>query len=101
MTTVIVPPIHHEDPDCPYCHRSLPGWSEPPDFAAKHVIAGIALVVLLMIGLLGTLFGASDGSYDYCEKPFSKRYHYIVPTYPASCAATRWLLNKQVYRNKE
>jgi hypothetical protein len=96
---VIVPVVREEDPRCPHCHRKLPGWSEPEDvdFTFKGIFIGVAVSVLIIANLIGFGTGAMDGNFNYCEKPLSKRYHYVIPAHPAGCATARWLSNREVY----
>jgi hypothetical protein len=98
---VPVPVPEAQDPRCPHCHKKLKGWSEPSEGRnawAMAVFVGIVLFSFLEIG--GALAGATDGAWERCDAPFSKRYHYVLPTYPAACAATRWLENKEVYERE-
>jgi len=99
--TYVPPPIivpgTTEEPKCPFCHKELEGWSEPSDITFKGVVSLVAMILFLMFQGIGVVSGLSDASWQPCEAPFSKRYHYLMPTYPAACAAARWLENKEVY----
>lgn len=84
------------DPKCPHCNKTLKGWSEPSEesFFPILVIAKV-IGIIFLVQIMGVITGAMEGSFERCERPFSKRYHYILPVYPYSCVAIRWLNNKE------
>lgn len=103
MNTIIIPVHHHHekepDPKCPHCKETLEGFSAPstePPTTFLDVCLGVVLIVLLIANLAGLVSGAAGAEFKRCDPFFSKRYHYIAPSGPAACAATRWLINKEV-----
>ena len=79
-----------DDPRCPHCDQKLPGWLAPCDITFLHIVV---ISVLLLQGIAGIL-GACEGFTGYrhdCENWFAKRWHYVVPTYQASCKVSEWL----------
>ncbi len=99
MIIIPVPTPITEEPKCPHCKQELDGWSEPPDedCSGKSLLIVLSsFLVILTLGI-GILIGAVDGSMETkCGgKYFSKRWHYLVPTYQVSCHTTVWLRNAE------
>lgn len=92
---IVVSTAPKKTPKCPHCNKELKGWTEPDDLTTAQLLAGIVTGFLLLIEVVFGFMGAVDGDFYACEPAFSKRYHYMAPTYPVACAATRWLTNKE------
>lgn len=106
MSNTIIPifiPGHHRekapDPKCPHCKKKLPGWEEPSGITNKEFALGFSGLMLAIALLLAGIFGGMEGSFGYspkntCGEWFSKRWHYVVPTYQVGCRVVQWLRNK-------
>lgn len=102
ITPVFIPVSsgHTEDPKCPHCKEKLRGWTEPSTTTWKEAIVGIVVIGAILLTLAGTLFGFMS-SMDLCDPAFSKRYHYLMPTFPYACISGRWLVNKEELTTRE
>ena len=105
ITPTYVPPIATPDPQCPHCHGELHGWSEPSnsDFSLTAYFLDVVglLIAIQVVFAIGGVVDGSGGRYwhggpeEECGKWFSKRWHYVVPSYQASCRLTEWLRNNE------
>lgn len=95
---VPVPTKPHVEPKCPHCEETLVGWLPPSDDSSsfKENFIGFSIVGFILIQILAGFIGMMEGSFNRCDPFFSKRFHYVAPTFPAVCAASRWLVNKEV-----
>lgn len=86
-----------KDPECPHCHKALPGWDEPSDFSftGREALFSSLIIGLFIANIIGALSGFMNGGFDPCDRLFSRRYHYLIPAYPAACISTRWLTDKK------
>lgn len=91
-----------EEPKCPHCETELKGWYEPSEPTGKEILLGFVVIALIIANLVAALDGFLEANYRRCEPLLSKRYHFVVPSHPAACAASRWLNNeKEIFRPKE
>jgi hypothetical protein len=89
-----------QHPKCPHCKKTLKDWTKPSDDVNLLIISIASFIILFFVSnIIAGSVGASDASFNVCDKMFSKRYHYILPAYPTGCVISRWLQNKEVYPN--
>lgn len=97
MITPIYIPIRSSgpapEPKCPHCHKELEGWSEPSNTTFLQGVIYTIVGLFITAQLFGLIGGGMEGMFEKCERPFTKRYHYLMPVYPYTCAAARWITN--------
>lgn len=68
----------------------------------KCFLSGAAIFALILSTLIGSIIGACDGDWHKCEPFGTKRFHYLIPSYVASCATMRYLTNKEeIFKTEE
>lgn len=86
-------------PKCPHCHNKMEEWSEPSIITGKEFLSGFLILSIIITLTYGVICGAVDGfrgsPVTKCGKWFEKRWHYVVPTYQASCRTIQWLRNNK------
>jgi len=76
-----------EPKKCPHCNKEL-----PPEKEDDPSLAVLLVGAVLLIQLIAGMFGATTGSFrSPCKPMFSKKYHFVVPAYPAACHTVKWL----------
>lgn len=87
---------NRQDPDCPHCGRRLKGWSEPSDITGKQLFVFVFVVIFVFFQILATGAGFIDAGFGRCERPFSKRWHYLAPLNPVACSVAKWMNNEEI-----
>lgn len=82
-------------PKCPNCKKELLGWKSPTKYSDEIFLfkwlISIYLTTCLILGGVGSSFSWSKNPEVECGLWFSKRWHYVAPTYQMGCRAGMWL----------
>lgn len=95
---VPVPYKKSEDPRCPHCDKTLPGWSEPYTHTSRDYLKILLAMILFFSQLFGAFSGGMDGGFHSYSREsncdgqfFSKKWHYLIPSYQVTCKTVVWL----------
>lgn len=101
MHTPIIVPVPYkkpEDPRCPHCDKRLPGWSESCEQSRLHWLTIPLAMILFFSQLFGAMSGGMDGRFHSYNREsncdgqfFSKKWHYVIPSYQVTCKTVVWL----------
>jgi len=68
------------------------GTNETNEEECNCLLMGLMTLVILVCLISSLVLGVADSSRDAgCDRPFTKRWHYVVPLRPLFCAGIKFM----------